>query len=155
MLRSAIVGSACALGVAGSACGAHCNAIVECQPPLVVDARVSLAVAATNGLSLAFCRNQACANGTLFDGAATLSGAFTVHVTATGSATASTDVVFTPAFQGYVGGSGDVSDGDAYEVKIADGANVILDDTRTIQFAHTSPGCRSGACYAASYTIAP
>lgn len=141
---------------ASAGCGtAHCNFINDCQAPLVVDANIPLAVVATDGLSLTFCRNGGCFHGALSGAAATLEGPFEVGVAAKGAADGSTDVVFTPAFAGFVDGSGDVADGDEYEVRIADGATVLLDNTRKIDFNHGSAGCRSGSCYEARYTVTP
>ncbi len=157
MLRLLLVSSSCVFVAATStACfGGECNAIIECQAPLVVDARVPLAVANTSGLGLKMCRNGTCVTGMLAGTEMRMFGAFDVDVAVKGGAAAPSDIVFTPVFAGFVNGSGDVSDGDTYEVVITNGPSVILDNTRKVDFAHGSAGCRSGSCYEASYTVTP
>ena len=133
-----------------------CGAIALCIDPVKVDARVPLDASAAEGLSLALCRNGTCSSGTLQGGVAKLGGAFDVAVKATSSADGSTtDIVFTPAFDGYSMTTTDVKDGDQYEVRVTQGAAVILDNTRTIDFVHGTAGCRDGFCYFASYTVTP
>ena len=156
MLRGLLSASLVALAGA-PACGSNrCNLIIECSAPLVVDARIPVTIDAADGLALSFCKNQVCATGTLTNGTATLvGGGLSVDVVVQNGTTSPTDLIFTPALDGFVNGSGDVADGDNYEVQIKDGATVILDDARKIEFAHTSAGCREGSCYSAGYVVSP
>jgi hypothetical protein len=149
-----VVGLAGVAAAASAGCsGAQCNAIIECQNPIVVTAALPSSDAALiEGAQVTFCLNGTCVSSMVTAGAATLGGPFPVDVKVN-----ATDVVFSVQFDGYVADNNhpNVADGDHIQVQILNGASTLIDAKQTVLYTKSSPGCRDGSCYSASVTVTP